>query len=136
MTHIPHTKSDDGGILFFPSTRPGSPFSRAVQVGNILYLSGQIGNNPDGTLPDSLADQTRNTMTNISNALASLGSNMEQIFKCTIMMEDMTRWKEFNAVYLEFFDAEKLPARSAFGASGLVAGALLEIECCAYAPQT
>ena len=122
------------GILFHPATRPGSPFSRAVEVGGILYLSGQIGNAPDGHLPADLASQTRNTMENIAAVLASLGTDMTAVFKCTIMLADMNRWREFNAVYLDYFDPARLPARSAFGTSGLVAGALMEIECCAFAP--
>jgi len=51
------------------------------------------------------------------------------------MLADMRRWPEFNAVYLTYFDPDRLPARSAFGANGLALGAEVEIECVAYWPQ-
>lgn len=121
-------------IEYFPGGRPGSPFSRAVRVGDVLYLSGQIGNYPDGTKAKDLAGQTRQTMENIKALLATFGLGMDSIFKCTVMLADMDAWREFNAVYLEYFDADRLPARSAFGASKLVGGALTEVECMAYMP--
>ena len=122
------------GITFYPANRPGSPFSRATRVGDVLYISGQIGNRPDGTLPEDLAGQTRQTMQNIAAILASVGSSLDAVFKCTVMLAEMERWHEFNKAYLEFFDPARLPARSAFGAKKLVANALVEIECCAFHP--
>lgn len=121
-------------IEYFPGGRPGSPFSRAVRVGDVLYLSGQIGNRPDGTKADDLAGQTRQTMENIKTELAAFGLGMDAIFKCTVMLADMDQWRDFNAVYLEYFAPDRLPARSAFGASKLVGGALTEVECWAYMP--
>lgn len=118
-------------VEYFPATRQGSPFSRTVRVGDIIYLSGQIGTDPDGRLADGLAAQTHQTMQNIAADLDTIGSSLDAVFTCTIMLADMTRWKEFNAVYLSYFDPERLPARSAFGTSALVAGALMEITCCA-----
>lgn len=121
-------------IEYFPGGRPGSPFSRAVRVGDVLHLSGQIGNRPDGTKADDLAGQTRQTMDNIAAVLATFGLGMDSIFKCTVMLADMDQWREFNAVYLEYFAPDRLPARSAFGADKLVGGALTEVECLAYMP--
>ncbi|MBB4632949.1 RidA family protein [Sphingosinicella soli] len=121
-------------IEYFPGGRPGSPFSRAVRVGDTLYLSGQIGNRADGTKADDLAGQTRQTMENIKAELAAFGLGMDAIFKCTVMLADMDQWRDFNAVYLEYFAPDRLPARSAFGADKLVGGALTEVECCAYMP--
>ncbi len=122
-------------IEYFPGGRPGSPFSRAVRVENVLYLSGQIGNRPDGTKADDLAGQTRQTMENIKTELAAFSLGMDAIFKCTVMLADMDQWRDFNAVYLEYFAPDRLPARSAFGASKLVGGALTEVECWAYMPD-
>lgn len=122
------------GIEFFPGGRPGSPFSRAVRVGDVLYLSGQIGTRPDGSRPEDLAGQTRQTMENIKTELALHGLGMDAIFKCTVMLADMDRWREFNMVYLEYFAADRLPARSAFGADKLVGGALAEVEAWAHMP--
>jgi len=115
--------------------REGSraPFSPVVRVGDVLYLSGQIGARPDGTLPDSLAEQTRLAMENIEAALALAGAGLEDVFKCTVMLDDMSQWAEFNPVYLGYFTPGRLPARSAFGTNGLALGALVEIECLAHA---
>lgn len=111
------------------------PFSQAVRVGNVLYLSGQLGNVP-GTLqlaPGGLAGETRQTMENIAAVLHENGLTFRDVFKCTVMLADMARWSEFNAVYVTYFDADRLPARSAFGCNGLALGAQVELECWAYA---
>ncbi|MFM9887266.1 MAG: RidA family protein [Burkholderiales bacterium] len=115
---------------------PGSqlPFSTAVRVGDVVYLSGQIGNNADGSIPQEFADQARVTMDNIASAAKQAGVGMGSIFKCLVMIQDMSRWGEFNKVYVAYFDTDRLPARSAFGASGLALGAQLEVECLAVAP--
>jgi 2-iminobutanoate/2-iminopropanoate deaminase len=118
-------------------TREGSraPFSPAVRVGDVLYLSGQIGARPDGSLPEGLAAQTRQTMDNIAAALEFAGSSMESVFNCTVMLDDMSQWAEFNRVYVGYFTPGRLPARSSFGADGLALGALVEIECLAHVPR-
>jgi 2-iminobutanoate/2-iminopropanoate deaminase len=134
MTEPPRNFVAAHGITFYPASRAGSPFSRVTCVGDVLYVSGQIGNRPDGTLPDDLVGQARQTMQNIASILASVGCSLDAVFKCTVMLAQMDRWHEFNRAYLEFFDPRRLPARSAFGVNGLVANALVEIECCAHAP--
>ena len=108
------------------------PFSQAVRVDNMLYLSGMLG-----TIPGSLElasggieGQTRQTMDNISVLLQEHGSSMDKIVKCLVMIDDMQEWPRMNAVYVTYFDGHK-PARSAFGADGLALGAKLEIECMA-----
>ncbi|MCJ0906737.1 RidA family protein [Rhodococcus sp. ARC_M6] len=112
-----------------------TPFSTGVRVGDILYLSGQIGMLPDGTLAEGFEQQARQTMENISASLVAYGWSMDAVFKCTVMLDDMSRWQEFNKVYLEYFPAGRLPARSAFGTDGLALGAHMEVECMAYTPQ-
>ncbi|MBL4580249.1 MAG: RidA family protein [Gammaproteobacteria bacterium] len=108
------------------------PFSEAVRVDNMLYLSGAIGTIP-GSLdlaPGGIEGQTRQTMENISTLLQKYGSSMDKIVKCLIMIDDMQEWSRMNAIYVTYFDGHK-PARSAFGANGLALGAKLEIECMA-----
>ena len=110
------------------------PFSQAVQVGEVLYLSGQIGNLP-GTLklaPGGLAAETRQTMENIGAMLKENGLSFADVFKVTVMLADMSQWQDFNKVYVTWFDPDRLPARSAFGASGLALGAQVELECMAH----
>lgn len=125
--------TERSGIEFLP-TESGRPFSAGVRVGDVLYLSGQIGTLEDGSLADGFAAQSRRTMENIATALHAAGADLTDVFKATVMLENMARWDEFNAIYLEFFAADRLPARSAFGTSGLALGAHLEVECWAYLP--
>ena len=109
------------------------PFSEALRVGNIVYLSGQLGRATDGKLPDGIEAQTRQTLDNIGATLKSAGLGYEDVFHCTAMLSDMANWPAFNKVYVTYFPAGKRPARSAFGTSGLALGALIELECQAYA---
>ena len=109
------------------------PFSEAVRVGDMLYLSGQIGDRPDGTLPDGIEAQARQTMDNIGAALKRSNLGFADVVKCTVMLDNMADWQAFNKVYVSYFPDGKFPARSAFGTDGLALGALLEVECWAYA---
>jgi 2-iminobutanoate/2-iminopropanoate deaminase len=109
------------------------PFSEAVRVGDMLYLSGQIGIGPDGKLPDGIDAQARQAMDNIGAVLKQQGLGFGDVVKCTVMLDNMTDWPAFNKVYVTYFPDQKFPARSAFGADGLALGALLEVECLANA---
>ncbi|HVH37382.1 MAG TPA: RidA family protein [Sphingomicrobium sp.] len=109
------------------------PFSTAVQVGDMLYLSGQIGNRPDGTLPEGIEAQSRQVMDNIGAVLKSADLGFGDVVKCTVMIDDIKQWGDFNKVYVTYFPDGRFPARSAFGADGLAMGALVEVECWAYA---
>jgi len=111
------------------------PFSDAVRVGDILYLSGQIGIDVDGKLPNGIEAQTKQAMENVGAVLKHAGVGYERIFHCTAFLADMKDWPAFNKVYVGYFPDGKMPARSAFGANGLALGALLEIECQAYAGE-
>lgn len=108
------------------------PFSAAVRVGDVLYLSGQIGALPDGSLPDGMEAQARRAMENVGEVLREAGLGFGDVFHCLVMLADMAEWGAFNRVYLEYFDSGRLPARSAFAASGLALGARVEIECKAW----
>ena len=110
------------------------PFSQAVRIGNVVYLSGQLGNQP-GTLtlvPGGLEAEARQTMENIGATLKENGLSFRDVFKVTVMLTDMSRWSDFNKIYVTYFEPDRLPARSAFGVNGLALGAQVELECCAY----
>jgi len=114
----------------------GLPFSAAVRVGDMLYLSGALGNLP-GTLKlaeGGVEAQARQTMENIGAVLRFCGLDFADVVKCTVMLADMSEWAEFNKVYVTFFQPARLPARSAFGCSGLALGGRLEVECIARYP--
>jgi 2-iminobutanoate/2-iminopropanoate deaminase len=109
------------------------PFSDAVRVGNMLYLAGKIGTMP-GTLdlaPGGIEPETKQAMENIGGVLTANGSSFSNVVKCTVMMADMKEWPDMNKVYVTFFPKDHLPARSAFGTTGLARNARVEIECMA-----
>lgn len=107
------------------------PFSEAVRVGDLLFLSGQLGIVPGtGKLaPGGIAPETTQTLENIRMTLEKFGSSMDRVVKCTVFLADMGEWGAMNAVYRDFF--ANPPARSALGANGLALGARVEIECIA-----
>ncbi len=107
------------------------PFSEAVRVGSVLYLSGQMGIGADGKLvAGGIEAETRQIMENIKDVLARHGSSLDRVVKCTVMLADMNEWAAMNAVYVKYFSGH-LPARSAFGANGLALGGRVELECIA-----
>ncbi len=109
------------------------PFSDAVRVGDTLYLSGQLGIGADGKLPDGIEAQAKQALDNVGAILKRAGLGYGDVFHCTAMLSDMALWPAFNKVYVTYFPEGKRPARSAFGASGLALGGLVELECQAYA---
>jgi 2-iminobutanoate/2-iminopropanoate deaminase len=110
------------------------PFSPAVRVGHMLYLSGQLGTDSTGRLvAGGIEAETRQTLTNIKKLLEANGSGMDRVVKCLVMLADIGEWARMNSVYVTFFRNNK-PARSAFGATGLALGARTEIECIATVP--
>ena len=118
-----------------PNANPNSPFSEAVRVGDMLYLSGRIGSVPGQGLPEGgIQPETRQALESIKTVLERHGSSMDRVVKCTVMLADMAEWGAMNEVYREFFPQGRRPARSAFGTSGLAAGARVEIECMAALP--
>ncbi len=107
------------------------PFSDAVRVGNMLFLSGKIGTVPGAGLIDGgIQAETLQTMENIKITLEKYGSSMDEVVKCTVMLADIDEWGAMNDVYKTFFPGHK-PARSAFGTSGLALDSRVEIECTA-----
>ncbi len=108
------------------------PFSEAVAVGDLLFLSGQLGTLPGKTtvVPGGIQAETRQAMKNIINILEKYGSRRENIAKCTIFLADIDEWGAMNVAYLEALGSHR-PARSALAAKGLALGGRVEIECIA-----
>ena len=114
----------------------GLPFSDAVRVDNMLYLSGVIGMVPGKMelVQGGLEAEARQIMENIKQVLEANGSSLENAVKFTVFIDDIALWGDFNKVYVEYFPGNK-PARSAFGAEGLALGATVEVECIAVIPD-
>jgi 2-iminobutanoate/2-iminopropanoate deaminase len=114
------------------------PFSPAVRVGKMIYLSGQIATTlatPRAVVAGGIEPETRQVMENIKEVLEKNGASMDDVVKCTVMLADIREWPAMNSVYTTYFSKNK-PARSAFAASGLALGARVEIECWALAPKS
>ncbi len=108
------------------------PFSDAVIVDNMIYLSGQLGNVPGSfkLVEGGIRAESKQTMENIKTVLAANGATMADIIKCQVFIADIKEWGIFNEEYVKFFPGKK-PARSALGANGLALGAKVEVECVA-----
>ena len=105
------------------------PYSQAIQVGNLIYTSGQIPIDPaTGQLVEGgIKEQTRQSLSNIQAILQEEGLTMASVVKTTVFMADMADFAEMNSVYAEFF-TEPYPARSAVAVKTLPKNALVEIE--------
>lgn len=108
------------------------PFSDAVRVGELLYVSGKIGTVP-GTrtlATGGIKEEARQTMENVKRSVEAHGYAMKDVVKCTAILTDMSEFAAFNEVYVSFF-GKPYPARTSMGASALSLSAHVEVECIA-----
>jgi 2-iminobutanoate/2-iminopropanoate deaminase len=112
------------------------PYSQAIQVGNLVYTSGQIPIDPatGSFVEGGIKEQTRQSLTNVKAILGEVGVSMSNVVKTTVFLADMNDFADMNAVYAEFF-TEPYPARSAVAVKTLPKGALVEIEVVAEIPN-
>ena len=123
-------KYDDG-----PFAGKDRPYSESSRVGDLLFLTGQTGEDKDGKLvAGGIKAEAEQIMLNIKAALARRGLAMEHVVKCTAFLADINEWAAFNEVYKRHF-SPPYPARSALGSSGLVDKARVEMECVAGFPK-
>ncbi|WP_339723078.1 Rid family hydrolase [uncultured Paraglaciecola sp.] len=122
-------------IEYFSSQRNienNYPFSNAVRVGDLLFLSGELGTLPNSSqlIEGGIKNETKQIMENIKASLAKHNLTMNDLVKCTAMLADIKDWPIFNEVYKSYF-SKHFPARSAFATNGLGLNARLELECIA-----
>ena len=105
------------------------PYSQAIQTGDLLFISGQLGLNPEtGKLAgDTAEEQCRQSFANIKAILAEAGLTMDNVVKCIVYLTNMGDFASVNKIYAEQFSAP-FPARCAFAVSALPAGGVIEIE--------
>jgi len=112
------------------------PFSSAVRAGDLIFMSGQVGevsvNGTPQLVEGGFDAEARQAMENIKATVEFAGSSMDRVVKCQVMLADMANWPRFNEIYAEFFPGPK-PARDAWGANGLALGASVEVDCIAMA---
>ena len=126
-----HSHPADAQVEYRPRPNAAGPFSEAVRVGNLLYLSGVLGTDSTNNLvPGGIKAETKQALENVKAALNRNGLDMDHVVKCTVFMADIAEWPAMNEVYASYFPVNK-PARSAFGGVQLVRGGRLELECIA-----
>ena len=126
--------SSDTTVVFHETHEPknmNAPFSDAVQVGNLFFLSGQVGmDHTTRTLvKGGIEAETKQTLENIKAVLKHHGMDMSDVVKCTVILSDINDFKAFNEIYTTYFPQK--PARTTFASKGLAVGAKIEIECIA-----
>jgi len=103
------------------------PYSQAIDLGNLVFTSGQIPVAPDGTVSDDIAEQTRQALENLKAVLEAAGSNMSRVVKTTVFITDMGQFSIINGVYQQYFE-QPYPARSCVQVAELPKGVAIEIE--------
>jgi len=104
------------------------PYSQAIEANSTLYISGQLGINPEtGTLAEGIEKQTEYVLKNIRAILKDAGYSYKNVVKCTVLLNNMNNFKVMNEVYGKFFN-DHPPARAAYEVVKLPLGGLVEIE--------
>ena len=112
------------------------PYSQAVRCGDFVYVSGQLPIDPatGAFAGEGIADQTRQSLTNIKSILESEGLSMANVVKTTVLLKNISDFGAMNEVYATFFTGA-CPARAAFEVAALPKDALIEIEAVAYCKE-
>jgi len=103
------------------------PYVQAQVSGNFVFVSGQLGMDPEGNLPADFDTQARNSLRNLSAILEEAGSSLSKVLKTTVFLSDLNNFTELNKIYAEYFKAP-CPARSCFEVARLPKDAMVEIE--------
>lgn len=118
--------------------QPVAPFSHAVEVDGWVFLTGQMPTDPDNAeapLPEGVEAQTRRVMDNLKIVLGGLGLGLEHVVQARVYLTEFERdYQAMNDTYRSYFPADRLPARTCVGVTGLAVGALVEIDMVARRP--
>ena len=123
--------------VFSPNGSPAlGPYSHAVRVGQLLFVSGQgpFAKDGSGAVPGTVQEETTRTLENLKAVLEDAGSGLDHVIKTTCFLSDMNNFKAFNEVYAGYF-AERSPARSCVEVARLPLDIQVEIEAIALIPE-
>lgn len=113
--------------------KPAGPYSQGIISGDLIFTAGFGPQNPEtGEVPESVGDQTRQVLKNVSAVLESAGATLDDALKTTVHLADLADFAEFNEAYREFF-TEPYPVRTTVGSQ--LANILVEIDIVARIPQ-
>jgi 2-iminobutanoate/2-iminopropanoate deaminase len=117
------------GRRYFTSDTVIGPYTPAINAGPFLFVSGQIGLNPQTMelVADDLESQTRQTLANLSALLKQAGYDSSNVIQCTVYIRDMKEFSKMNAIYGAFFSAGRYPTRTTVEVSNLPKNAKIEI---------
>jgi 2-iminobutanoate/2-iminopropanoate deaminase len=116
-----------------PAPFQGAPYSQAIAHGGLVFVSGQLGIDPEGNMVEGgIADQTEQVMQNLAAILEAAGTSLRNVVKATIFLADLGDFQAMNEVYARHVGDEP-PARATFQVAALPSGALIEIEVIAAA---
>jgi 2-iminobutanoate/2-iminopropanoate deaminase len=126
-------------VMVLGAPTPVAPFSHAVEVDGWVFLTGQMPTEPndDGApLPVGVDAQTRRVMDNLGLVLKGIGLTLEHVVAARVFLTHFERdYAPMNLVYRSYFPADRLPARTCVGVTGLARNALVEIDCIARRPE-
>jgi 2-iminobutanoate/2-iminopropanoate deaminase len=135
---IPSLLTAQGGakqVIVPPGASASTTLSPGIRVGDILYLSGQLGTKPGSPLDSTIQGQTSQALENLKGVVEAAGTTMSNVVKCTVFLADLKDFGGMNQAYTQFFPKEP-PARSTVVVAALVrTGAKVEIECIAAIPR-
>jgi len=111
-----------------PPGAPPRPYTPAVMAGDMLFLSGNIGNDPKtNTPPEAFGDAAKQALANQAALLQAAGLTWADVVKVNVYVKDITKYQEFNTIYMEAIPAPR-PARTFIAVAALPANGQLEIE--------
>lgn len=113
------------------------PYSQAIQIGNFVFCSGNVGIDPktNNFVGEDIKSQTKQTLKNIQNILSAANAKLENVVKVTVYLKNMNEFPEMNEIYASFFQTP-FPARATVEVARLPKDAKIEIECIAYINQS
>lgn len=134
LCSIPSFVSAQTAPKYFSSAKVIGPYTPAIQIGNYLYISGQIGINPETTelVADDVESQTRQALANLTSILNNAGYDKTSVIQCTVYLKDIKDFPAMNALYGAYFIEGKYPTRTTIEVSNLPKNAKIEITATAY----
>ncbi|HHG90097.1 MAG TPA: RidA family protein [Devosia sp.] len=119
--------------------RPVAPFSHAVEAGGFVFVTGQMPTDPaapDAPLPEGIEAQTRRVVENLKIVLNGIGLDLSHIVMARIYLTEFYRdYEAMNEVWQSYFPADRRPARTTIGVTGLACHALVEIDLVVKKPE-
>lgn len=118
-------------LVFGSGPERVGPFSHAVKAGDFLFVTGQmptLKDDPTKLVAGGIEAQTKQVMDNLCDVLVAAGSSLSKVIFARVYLVNFQDFDKMNAVYSSYFTAEKLPARTCIGVTGLAVGASVEID--------